>query len=75
VPRNRAGVISGWLEGGKRDQLRQFPEVLGGGCEQELVVSAGWSSQPQPIELEDAFEVSEQHLDLLAQPSRGGTFP
>jgi hypothetical protein len=58
-------LISCGLEARYRDQLRQFPEVLGGGCEQELVVSAGRSSQSQPIELEDAFEMDEQHLDSL----------
>jgi hypothetical protein len=44
-------------------------EVLGGGGEEELVAGAAWSSQPQAIELQDAFQVREQHLDLLSLAS------
>ena len=50
------------------DQLCQFSEVLGGGSQEELVSSAKWTSQPEPIEAQDALEMCEQHLDLL--PSR-----
>ena len=32
-------------------------------------MSAGWSSQSETVELKNAFEVGEQHLDLLAEPS------
>jgi hypothetical protein len=38
---------------------------LGGCGEVEFVAGAVWPSQSQPIELQDAFEVSEEHLDLL----------
>ena len=31
---------------------------------------AGQSSQAQPIQFEDAFEMCEQHLDLLSITSR-----
>ena len=72
--RNRLGVISGWLEGGERDQLRQLPEVLGGGCEDELITRTIWTAKSEPIELENALEMGEQHLDLLAQSSRRGPF-
>ncbi len=29
---------------------------------------AGRSTQPEPVELENALEVGEEHLDFLAQP-------
>ena len=38
------------------------------GSEEELVVSAAWSSQAEAVEAEDAFEMREQHLDLLPLP-------
>jgi len=34
----------------QRDQLCQLSEILGGGSQQELVLSAKWTSQPEPIE-------------------------
>jgi hypothetical protein len=53
-------------------QLRHFPEVLGGGCEEELVACAAWSSQAQPAEFEDALQVRKQYLDLCpARVARG----
>ena len=56
----------GWPEW---QEFRHFPEVLGGGGEVELVAGAVWSAQSQAIEPEDALEVREQHLDLLALAS------
>jgi hypothetical protein len=41
------------------DQLGQFAEVLGGGREQELIVSTRGSAEPQPIETQDALEMGE----------------
>jgi hypothetical protein len=32
---------------------------------------ATWAAQSQSVELEDAFEVGEAHLDLLALSPRG----
>jgi hypothetical protein len=29
------------------------------------VLSAKWTSQPEPIKAQDALEMCEQHLDLL----------
>ena len=49
----------------QRDQLCELSEVLGGGGQQELVLSTKWTSQPEPIEAQDALEMCEQHLDLL----------
>ena len=67
--------ISGRLQVGHRDQLGEFPKVLGGCCEDELIAGAIRSSQSESVELEYALEVREQHLDLLAQSSRCSTFP
>ena len=52
VPSGRCG---GWL----RDQLGHFPQVLGGGGEEELVPGAAGTSKSQSVELQDAFEVGE----------------
>jgi len=48
-----------------RDQLGHLAEVLGGRGEEELVFCAFGTSQAQSIQLQDAFEVRKQHLDLL----------
>ena len=64
-------LCSGGLQRGQWDQLCQFSEVLGGGSQEELVSSAKWTSQPQPIEAQDALELCEQHLDLLPLTPRG----
>jgi hypothetical protein len=37
------------------------------GCEQTLIARSAGSTQSQAIQLEDALEVGEQHLDLLAR--------
>ena len=42
----------------------------GGGSQQELVVSTKWTSQPEPIEAQDALQVREQHFDLLPFTAR-----
>ena len=38
--------------------------------QQELVLSTKWTSQPEPIEAQDALEMCEQHLDLFPFTSR-----
>jgi len=48
-----------------RSSPGQLSEVLGCGCEVELVTRAVRPAQSQSTELQDAFEVGEQHLDLL----------
>jgi hypothetical protein len=53
-----------------------IPEVLGGGCEEELVAGAAWSSQAQAIELEDALQVTSHDRRMSsrnesAPPSAG----
>ena len=47
------------------DDLDKRAENPGGGGEEELVFCLGWPASSQAIELQDAFEVGEQHLDLL----------
>ena len=54
-----------------RDDLGHFAQVLGGGCEEELVFGAIWSPKAQSVELEDSLEVGEQHLHLLSLAARG----
>ena len=54
---------------GHRTELGKLAEVLSGGGEDELITCAVRSPKSQSIEPEDAFEVSEQHLDLLAKPA------
>lgn len=64
--RKAAGCLLNLCERGHRPELGEFSEVLGGWGEQELIAGATWSAQSEPSEPEDALEVGEQHLDLLA---------
>ena len=50
----------------RRDQLGELTQVLSRGGQEELVSGAAETTQAQPVELQDALEVGEQHLDLLA---------
>ena len=54
---------------GHRNELGKLSEVLSGGCEDELVTRTVRSSKSQAIEPENAFQMREQHLDLLAKPT------
>jgi hypothetical protein len=51
------------------DELRQFPKILGGGGQQELVLGSIWTTEAQSTEPEDALQMSEEHLDLLSLPA------
>ncbi len=64
--------ISDWWESWRRSggERGEAFEVLGGGGEQELVVRAARPPEPEALEAEMAFEVGEQHLDLLAFVAR-----
>ena len=55
-----------------RDELRQFPEILGGGGQQELIFGSLWATEAQSTEPEDALQMSEEHLDLLSFSTRDG---
>ena len=48
-----------------RDQLGELAQVLGGGGEEELVFYSVRPPEAQSIQLQDALELREQHLDLL----------
>src|SRR5262249_16437820 len=54
---------------------RQFAEILGGCCEQEFVPRPIRPAQAQSIELKNALEMSEQHLNLLAHTTRCSALP
>ena len=54
-----------------RDQHRELAEILGGGGEVELVPRPIRTAQSEPVELQDALEMREQHLDLFALTPRG----
>ena len=56
------GAFFRFLAGGKRS-VTGTPDDPG---VEELVAGAVWSAQSEPTEPEDALEVGEQHLDLLA---------
>jgi hypothetical protein len=36
-------LLLGWLDVRHRYQFRQLPEVLGGGCQEELIAGTVWS--------------------------------
>ena len=50
-------------------EFRQSSEVLGGCRKQEFVPRTTWTSQPQTRHAQNSFEVSKEHLDLLATMS------
>jgi hypothetical protein len=58
-----------------RRQRKEKEATVCGGLssrrQEELVAGTVRTAQPQPIEAEDALQVREQHLDLLALPPRG----
>jgi hypothetical protein len=68
--RARARWCSSGLQSRRQDQLCQLPEVLGRGSQEELVSSTDWTSQPEPVEAQDALQVREQHFDLLTFTAR-----
>ena len=70
VSEAKLGLFSSCGEEGRRrrDELRQFPQVLGGGRQQELVFGSARPTQAQSVEPEIALQMSEQHLDLLFAP-------
>jgi hypothetical protein len=50
--------------------FRQFPQILGGVGQKEFVFCSVWAALAQSIEPEDAFQMSEEHPDLLSLPAR-----
>src|SRR5271157_455364 len=53
-------------------QFGEPPQILRCRREQEFVLRAAWTTQPQASESQDAFQMREQHLDLL--PKAAGDF-
>ena len=62
------GRSASYGEDGRRngDELRQFPQVLGGGGQEELVFRSARATEAQSVEPEDALQMGEEHLDLLS---------
>ena len=52
------------------DQLGQTPQILHGSREREFIGGAGEPSETQAVQPEDALEVREQYLHLLAFAAR-----
>ncbi len=57
------GTFSGCCGDRNWEQFGKFAQVLDCGGEVELVFCAAGTSKTQAVELQDAFEVREQHLD------------
>lgn len=48
----------------------KLSEVLGDGCQKELVPGTVWTPRPQSGQVEDPLEVGKQHFDFLPLVSR-----
>ena len=59
--------LSGWRS---RNQRCEPSQVLGDGSQNKFILGASWTTQSKPAELQDALQVREPHLDLLALTSR-----
>jgi hypothetical protein len=59
--------MGGWRSSNQRCQP---PQILGDGSKNKLVLGTSRSTQSKPTELQDALQVREPHLDLLALMSR-----
>jgi hypothetical protein len=58
--------LSGWRS---RNQRCEPPQVLGDGSQNKFVLGTSWTTQSKPAELQNALQVREPHLDLLALTS------
>ena len=58
---------SGWRS---RNQRCEPSQVLSDGGQNKLILGASWTTQSKPAELQDALQVREPHLDLLALTPR-----
>ena len=47
-------------------QLGQLAKVLCGCGQRKFVVRAGWTAQPEAIQLQDALQMRKQDLDLFS---------
>ena len=62
-----AQSLSGWWPS---DQRREPSQVLSDGGQNELILGASWATKSKPTKPQDALQVCEPHLDLLALTSR-----
>ena len=53
----------GWRS---RDQRCESPQVLSDGGQNKFILGTSWAAQSKPSEPEDALQMREPHLDLLA---------
>ncbi len=53
-----------------RDQRCEPSQVLSDGSKNKLILGASWATQSKSTEPQDALQVCEPHLDLLALTSR-----
>lgn len=51
---------------GPSDEQCESPEVLGDGGQNKLILGASWTTQSKSTKLENALQMREPHLDLLA---------
>jgi hypothetical protein len=47
-----------------------FPQMLGGGCREELVFCAAGSAGTQLTEPKNALQIGKDHLDILSLPAQ-----
>jgi hypothetical protein len=59
--------MNGWWS---RNQRREAPQILSDGSQNKLVLGAPWTTTPKSTKPEDALQVCEPHLDLLALAAR-----
>jgi hypothetical protein len=59
----KAQSRSGWRP---RAQGCESPQVLSDGGQNKLILGTSRAAQSEPTELQDALQVCEPHLDLLA---------
>jgi hypothetical protein len=50
----------------RKNKLGELSQVLGGCCQQKLILSPAWTAQPQTPHPQNALEMGKQHLDALA---------
>ena len=56
-----------------RDELGHLAEVMGGSSVDDLILGAICSSQAEAVKLQDAFEVRNEHLNVLMLTTRRQT--
>ena len=59
----RSNALTGWAVG---NQFGQSPQILDCCSQRELVAGTAQPAQAQAVQPEDAFQMCEQHLHLLA---------